>query len=285
MLCDCQPWCLTQSKCTEKWPYLFDSNILLTTLFSNTFSLYSSLKMRYCTKFHTHTKQLAELRFCIFNLYIFRDLLVFFPSIWTLPHLTMTYSPSLCCAFVLPSYYVTSLRPGLRTEFGPRREKVKLEVNNEELHVFCSSLNRVIKSMRTKWPGYVAWVEEMRNTYKILVAKPEGKRALGELDNILRRSNIKMDLNKTWRAVWAGLTWFKITNSGGLLWTRHWNHGFCKTREISSLQREYWFLIKDPAPQSWSSRIQISYFTDLTLLVCSADRLNKARQRREVFFL
>jgi hypothetical protein len=35
--------------------------------------------------------------------------LVFFPNIWTLPHLQMTYSLSSCCAFSLPSYSVAYL--------------------------------------------------------------------------------------------------------------------------------------------------------------------------------
>jgi len=38
-------------------------NILLSTMFSNTLNLQSSLSM---TKFHTHTKQQVKLRFCIF---------------------------------------------------------------------------------------------------------------------------------------------------------------------------------------------------------------------------
>jgi hypothetical protein len=34
----------------------------------------------------------------------------------------------------------------------------------------------MIKSRRMKWAGQVSGVEEMRNTYKVLVGKPEGKR-------------------------------------------------------------------------------------------------------------
>jgi len=37
----------------------------------------------------------------------------------------------------------------------------------------------VIRSWRTGWPRHVACVGEMRNTYKILVRKPEGKRPHG----------------------------------------------------------------------------------------------------------
>jgi hypothetical protein len=37
----------------------------------------------------------------------------------------------------------------------------------------------MIKSRRMRLVGHVARVEEMKNAYKILVGKPEGKRQLG----------------------------------------------------------------------------------------------------------
>jgi hypothetical protein len=48
---------------------------------------------------------------------------------------------------------------------------------------------RMIKSMRMRWAGYVARVEEKRNPYRILVGMPEEKRPLGRprrrwVDNI-----------------------------------------------------------------------------------------------------
>jgi hypothetical protein len=36
-------------------------------------------------------------------------------------------------------------------------------------------LFRVMKSRKTRWAGHGAPMGEMRNTYKILVGKPEGK--------------------------------------------------------------------------------------------------------------
>jgi len=50
--------------------------------------------------------------------------------------------------------------------------------NKEELHISHSSqiINRVIKLRRVRWTERVAWSEKMRNAYKILVGKPEGKR-------------------------------------------------------------------------------------------------------------
>jgi len=38
---------------------------------------------------------------------------------------------------------------------------------------------RVIKSMRTRWLGYVAHMAEKRNEYLVLVGKPEIKIASG----------------------------------------------------------------------------------------------------------
>jgi hypothetical protein len=37
---------------------------------------------------------------------------------------------------------------------------------------------RVIKSRKMRWVGKVALMGEMRNAYKILVRKPEGKKPL-----------------------------------------------------------------------------------------------------------
>jgi len=45
-----------------------------------------------------------------------------------------------------------------------------------------SNIIRVIKSRRVSWIEYVVCVGEMRNVYKILVGKPEGKRPLRDLD-------------------------------------------------------------------------------------------------------
>jgi hypothetical protein len=54
----------------------------------------------------------------------------------------------------------------------------------------------MIKTRRMRWAGHVTWMGEMRNAYRILVGKPEGKRPLGRPR---RRwvDNIKMDLRET----------------------------------------------------------------------------------------
>jgi hypothetical protein len=46
-----------------------------------------------------------------------------------------------------------------------------------------------------RWAGYVISMGEMRNTYKILVGKPEGKRPLGRPKRRWE-DNIRMDLRE-----------------------------------------------------------------------------------------
>jgi hypothetical protein len=62
---------------------------------------------------------------------------------------------------------------------------------------------------------------EKMNAYMILVGKPGGKRLLGRTRRRLV-DNINMDLREREReredgVVWAGLIWFMIVSSGGLL--------------------------------------------------------------------
>jgi hypothetical protein len=63
--------------------------------------------------------------------------------------------------------------------FGPKREEVAGDwrrLHNEELRNLYSSPNSlwVIKS-RLRWAGHVARMGEMRNSFRILVGKPERK--------------------------------------------------------------------------------------------------------------
>jgi hypothetical protein len=46
-------------------------------------------------------------------------------------------------------------------------------LHNEEFQNLSSSPD-------ISWAGYVARVREMRNAYRVLMGKPEGKRALGK---------------------------------------------------------------------------------------------------------
>jgi hypothetical protein len=88
----------------------------------------------------------------------------------------------------------------VRIIFGPKRDDVTgdwRKLHNEELHNLYSSPNiiRMIKSRRMRWAGHVARLVPTKNAYRILVAKPEGKRPLGRPR---RRwvDNIKMDLRE-----------------------------------------------------------------------------------------
>jgi hypothetical protein len=73
---------------------------------------------------------------------------------------------------------------------------------------------RVIKSRKMRWAGRAAQKGEMKNMYKILVRKPEGKRPSGKLK--CRWGDIRMDLGK-YGEVWTGFIWFRIRTNGGLL--------------------------------------------------------------------
>jgi hypothetical protein len=77
---------------------------------------------------------------------------------------------------------------------------------------------RMIKSKRMRWAGHVAHKREMRNVYKILVGKLEGKRPLGRRR---RRwdDNIKINLAEYCLEVWTGFIWLWIGTSVGLLLT------------------------------------------------------------------
>jgi len=78
--------------------------------------------------------------------------------------------------------------------FGLRRDEVTGEwrrLHNKELNDLYSSPNilRVIKSRRMRCGRHVARMGEERGVYRVLVGKPEGKRALGRprrrwVDNI-----------------------------------------------------------------------------------------------------
>jgi hypothetical protein len=73
----------------------------------------------------------------------------------------------------------------LRRIFGPKRDEVTggwRGLHNEELNnlYYSPSIIRMIKSRSMRWVGHVARMGQ-RNTYRILVEKPEGKRPLGRL--------------------------------------------------------------------------------------------------------
>jgi hypothetical protein len=81
------------------------------------------------------------------------------------------------------------------------------KLHNEELRDLNSlpGIIRIIKSRRMRWVGHVARMGKKRNSYRLLVGKPEGKRPLG---SSRRRwvDNIRMDLGEVGGDVdWIGL--------------------------------------------------------------------------------
>jgi hypothetical protein len=74
----------------------------------------------------------------------------------------------------------------LRRAFGPRKEDMAggwRRLHHEELRKFYASTKiiRVIISRGMRWAEHVTWIGEMRNAYKILVGKPEGRDHLEDL--------------------------------------------------------------------------------------------------------
>jgi len=72
----------------------------------------------------------------------------------------------------------------LRRVIGPRRDEVMGEwsrLYNGELNDLYSSPNnvQVIKSRRMRWAGHVAYTDEERGVYRVLVGK-RGKETTGE---------------------------------------------------------------------------------------------------------
>jgi hypothetical protein len=57
-----------------------------------------------------------------------------------------------------------------------------------------------------RWAGHVALTADMRNEYKILIVKPEGKRQLGRPRHIWK-GNSKMDVTEI---VCVGLDWIHL---------------------------------------------------------------------------
>jgi hypothetical protein len=85
----------------------------------------------------------------------------------------------------------------------PKRDEVTGEwrkLHNEELNDLYSLPNivRVFKSRRMRWAGHVARMGEERWVYRVLVGKPEGKRALGR-PSCRWEDNIKMDVKEVGR--------------------------------------------------------------------------------------
>jgi hypothetical protein len=96
-----------------------------------------------------------------------------------------------------------------RRIFRPKRDEVTGgwgKFHNKELHnLYSSDINRMIKSRGMRWAGHVSTMGT-RNTYIILVAKPEGKRSIRR-PMCRWEDNIKMDLREI---VLEGMEWIHL---------------------------------------------------------------------------
>jgi hypothetical protein len=81
-------------------------------------------------------------------------------------------------------------------------------LHNKELHdlYYLPSIIKIIKSRRMRWAGNVARVGKKRNVYRLLVAKPEGKRQLGRPRHRWV-DNIRMDPGEIG---WGGVDWIGL---------------------------------------------------------------------------
>jgi hypothetical protein len=78
--------------------------------------------------------------------------------------------------------------------------------------------------------GRTCSMHESRNTYKISVREPEGKRLLGKSKRRLE-DNIKIDIKHI--GMRTGFIRFGTRFNGALLWTWYWTFRFHKRQEIS----------------------------------------------------
>jgi hypothetical protein len=99
----------------------------------------------------------------------------------------------------------------LRRIFGPKRDEVTgkwRKLHNEELHDLYSlpSIIRIMKSNWMRGAGHLSRMGERRNTYRLLVGKPEEKRPLGRPRR--RQMDIRMDVVEVG---WSDVDWICLT--------------------------------------------------------------------------
>jgi hypothetical protein len=80
----------------------------------------------------------------------------------------------------------------------------------EVAHNLHSSSNiiRQIKSRRMRWAAHVAHMGEERRVYKVLVGKPEGKRALGR-PRYIWEDGVRMDFAEIG---WGSMVWIRLAH-------------------------------------------------------------------------
>jgi hypothetical protein len=86
----------------------------------------------------------------------------------------------------------------------------------EDTEKSSPNIIRVMKSRRMRWAKHIARMGDIRNAYKILVGKPQGKRPGGRST---RRWEIMLGLmlRKEGGKVWIGFNWLRIGTCGAFL--------------------------------------------------------------------
>jgi hypothetical protein len=95
-----------------------------------------------------------------------------------------------------------------------------INIERQRSLLWGPNIIRMITARRMRWEEHVARMGEMRNAYKILVRKPEAKRALGEDLDLDGSIILKWILGKYGWRVWTGFIWLRIGTGGRLLSTR-----------------------------------------------------------------
>jgi hypothetical protein len=96
------------------------------------------------------------------------------------------------------------------------------KLHNEELrNLYCSlSIIRIIKSGRMRWARHVARMGYKRNSYRILLGKPQGNRPPGRPRRTWE-DNIRMDLREI---RWGGMDWIDLAQDRDQ-WRASCEHG------------------------------------------------------------
>lgn len=109
----------------------------------------------------------------------------------------------------------------------------------------------------TRLARRVAWVGEIRNTYRILIGKLERRRRLGIPWCMM--GDIYWNL-----ILCTGYIWLWIGTSGGLLWTCWWTFGLTKIRETWLAERLLAFPCSSGSSSVfWKSRDQVDLFNSI----------------------
>jgi hypothetical protein len=101
----------------------------------------------------------------------------------------------------------------LRKVFGCKKDQVTREwrrLHKEKLTKYYSGDQIKMTEM-----GGACSTYERRGSYRVLVGKVEGERALGRPSRG-REDNIKIDFHE-WEGAWIGLIWLRLGTGNGLL--------------------------------------------------------------------